>query len=549
MIEQGTLKDISTAELLLQGFTERLTGVLYLKREEILKEIYLREGKLVWAVSNSDVDMLENILVSENKVDAQTISLLKSESKNLVDLGKSLVEKGILSFEEFVSYSKNQLDKILTSVLKWSDGVYYFSKDVPAETYISLEIDLKEYIRNFILNQLDMGFIWTKIGSLQEELEQTRDETLIEKFDLSKEELELFDKFLGDLSIEMISLNFPGMAKEEILKTIYFFMTAGLLKEKSEHLHESPGESILLSDKDQKVSAELFNEDSISEDIEKINLDPPEIEKSEIPEEKFEIEEDDSPDLSFTSVETEVPEKKEVSLSDQLLDEIKKEDSKKKGKLINVILLLVMMLFIIAGLIFIILSPEDRARLIPGFGNEPESVEVSENEVKPTEVNEKKIITDSGDKETEKKVDAEKDLNNKNKPGKQIDKEKKNIKKEPIKIKKTMKEINPFSKLEQKKLSEAGTIWKNNILSQKYRFSILLEMDCMKDSVMNAYKQSGNSKKFLILNINRGNRQCYLVLFGIYKDKESAERSMNNVPQYFWKQTNPPKVLDLTPYL
>ncbi len=90
----------------------------------------------MWAVSNSDVDMLENILVSENKVDAQTISLLKSESKNMVDLGKSLVEKGILSFEEFVSYSKDQLDKILTSVLKWSDGVYYFSKDVPAETYI-----------------------------------------------------------------------------------------------------------------------------------------------------------------------------------------------------------------------------------------------------------------------------------------------------------------------------------------------------------------------------------------------------------------------------
>ena len=83
MIEQGTLKDITAAELLLQGFSENLTGVLYLKREEILKELYLREGKLVWANSNSDVDMLENVLVSENKVDAQTISLLKSESKNI----------------------------------------------------------------------------------------------------------------------------------------------------------------------------------------------------------------------------------------------------------------------------------------------------------------------------------------------------------------------------------------------------------------------------------------------------------------------------------
>ena len=120
MIEQGTLKDVSAAELLLKGFAEDLSGVLYLKREDILKELYLRNGNLVWAVSNSDVDMLENILVSENKVDAQTISLLKSESKNLVDLGKALVEKGILSFEEFVGYSKDQLDKILTQHMKSS---------------------------------------------------------------------------------------------------------------------------------------------------------------------------------------------------------------------------------------------------------------------------------------------------------------------------------------------------------------------------------------------------------------------------------------------
>ncbi len=33
MIEQGTLKDITATELLLQGFSENLTGVLYLKRE------------------------------------------------------------------------------------------------------------------------------------------------------------------------------------------------------------------------------------------------------------------------------------------------------------------------------------------------------------------------------------------------------------------------------------------------------------------------------------------------------------------------------------
>ena len=138
---------------------------------------------------------------------------------------------------------------------------------------------------------------------------------------------------------------------------------------------------------------------------------------------------------------------------------------------------------------------------------------------------------------------------NKNDPSEKVENKNKTIKKEPIKITKTKRDIDPFNKLRQNKLSEAGTIWKKKILSQNNRFSILLEMDCLKASVMNAYKQSGNSREFLILNIDRGGRQCYLVLFGVYKDKESADKSLNTVPKYFWNQSNPPKVLDLTQYL
>ncbi len=542
MIEQGTLKEISASELLLQGFAEELTGVLYLKREEILKELYLRQGKLVWAVSNSDVDMLENILVSENKLDAKNISLMKSESENLVDLGKSLVEKGILSFEEFVGYSKDQLDKILTSVLKWSDGVYYFSKDVPAETYISLEINLKDYIYNFIKNKLDMGFVWTRIGSLQEELEKTKNEDLIEKFDLSKEELELFDKFLGDLSIEMISLNFPGMAKEEILKTIYFFMTGGLLIEKSDSLHESQGESILISDKDEQSNSGLFNEDEINEEIEKINLDAPDDVESVIPSEIVEIDEKSDQDLVFTKEEDIIPEKKDISLSDQLLDEIKTEESKRKGKFINIILILILLLFIVAGFIFIVLSPEDRVRLIPGFGTDPEITEISEKKIGPEKKKSNLPVPDQ-------KIPDKKETSIKKEVRKDSLKKKEIVKKKPEAVKKIKPAADPFDKFNQGKLTESGILWKKKILSQNSRFSILLEMDCMKGSVMNAYKRSNNSKKFFILNINRGNRKCFLVLFGIYPDNNSAERSLNSVPKYFWKQENPPKVLDLSGYL
>ncbi len=540
MIGQGTLKDISAAELLLKGYAEELTGVLYLKRDEILKELYLKDGKFVWAVSNSDVDMIENILISENKVEAQTINLLKSESKNKADLGKSLVEKGILSFEEFVSYSKEQLDKILTSVLKWSDGVYYFSNDVREEAYISLEINLKEYIFSFIREKLDMGYVWTKIGSLQEELEQTKDQGLIEKFNLTKGELELFDKFTGDLSIEIISLNFPGMAKEDILKTIFFFITAGLLIEKSDDSYNTNNESVLISKNSTQTNDELVNEDIFNEEPDNINF-----EKNDDIKEFFSSEDDTSKkdmgydDLDFISEEEIIPEKKGIPLSEQLLDEMNREDSRKKGKLVNIILLLVLVLFVISGLIFVLLQPEDKSKSVSNVKSRSDIVEISEKNVKKK----KEIETDIKSKtELPSRV---KDI--------AVEKKSQPIKtnyKEVSKSRKGAKEsINPFDKFNRGNLKEAGEIWKNNILAHNKRFSILLEMDCMDISVRDAFIHTQKSEKFFILNISRNGRQCYLVLFGIFKDKQMAEKSLNSVPKYFWSQSNPPKVINLKEYL
>ncbi len=548
MIEQGTLKEISAAELLLKGFSEELTGVLYLKREEILKELYLKHGKIVWAVSNSDVDTIENILVSDNKVDAQTISLLKSESKNTIDLGKSLVEKGIITFEEFVEYSKGQLNKILLSVLKWGDGVYYFSKDVPAETYISLEVNLKDFVHSFIMNNLDMGFVWTRIGSLHEELQKTKNDELIKKFDLPKQELELLDKFSGDLSIEMISLNYPGMAKEDILKAIYFFISAGLLIEKSEHIPEPLGESVLVTEENNNKNINFPDSSSVNDDLDRIVFDDEEEPVGEytfgdVPEVREEV------PVNSPTGNGGISGGDEGSLTDQLLEEMKHEEGKKKSKLVNILLLLVLFSFVIAGLIFLLLSPEERSMLIPGLGNNSEKVE---------DVSEKKITANTvkSKDELKKPVNEEKVDKKENVPllssDKKVKPDKQKVKKEIPKrkdIKNTEGQVDPFKFFTSGNIIKAGNIWKKNVISQKKRFSILLELDCLKASVKNAFNKADNREKFFILNTERNGRNCFLVLFGLYSDKEDAEKSLRSVPSYFWKQENPPKSIDLTNYL
>jgi septal ring-binding cell division protein DamX len=96
----------------------------------------------------------------------------------------------------------------------------------------------------------------------------------------------------------------------------------------------------------------------------------------------------------------------------------------------------------------------------------------------------------------------------------------------------------------------AGESWRNEIVSQRVRFSILLEFDCLKESVRDAYGQLTDKEKFFLLNKNNRNGQnCWLVLWGRYDTADEAAQAMKFAPEYFLRQGNPPVVVELEPYL
>jgi len=75
-------------------------------------------------------------------------------------------------------------------------------------------------------------------------------------------------------------------------------------------------------------------------------------------------------------------------------------------------------------------------------------------------------------------------------------------------------------------------------------------MDCLKESVRNAYRQLESKEGFFLLNkTSRDGRGCYLVLWGKYRTADEAALGMRQVPDYFMKQSNPPTVIELEPYL
>jgi len=75
-------------------------------------------------------------------------------------------------------------------------------------------------------------------------------------------------------------------------------------------------------------------------------------------------------------------------------------------------------------------------------------------------------------------------------------------------------------------------------------------MDCLKASLRIAYGQMTDKENFFLLNkTSRDGRHCWLVLWGKYRTQDEAALGMKLVPEYFMKQSNPPSVIELEPYL
>ena len=81
-------------------------------------------------------------------------------------------------------------------------------------------------------------------------------------------------------------------------------------------------------------------------------------------------------------------------------------------------------------------------------------------------------------------------------------------------------------------------------------YSILLEVDCLLDSVKNAFIKGGFSKKLFIVKRKIKGRSCYAVFWGLYKNRSEAKKELNfYVPYFFKKQSPKPSVVLIKNYL
>lgn len=532
-------------KLLLAVFEQTLTGILYVKNEEVLKVLYFNRGKLIWAISNSEEDKLENILSVRDLVDPNILLKVKREAHVTESIGKLLVEKGLITLEELIDSSKIQLKRIIFSILKWKTGGFQFVKDAPPERLLSLDLSITNFIVDFILDEMDISDIWKEIGSLQVELIKNPDEEKINKYRLSEKQLALLNGFSGKDKLEAVLSRYSGGHRESLLKIIYFFLMSELLIKKEFELADS---SVFEED----ASFEYFH-------MEEQEPEPEEIEPvKSIP--KYSQSEEEPGSFMFSARENDQPVSYSSSADSLAPTEEEIFNEAKTKKIKTATWILVIFVLILGGIILLILplmlneNPIDRLKSAPDNGPAAQDI-ITIDERKPVveKTEDQKMVEPGGEtsgtpSETPSEISSVTPQEIIATPGEKpaaVDAEKKIPEEKP----KLPAGKSAMAYFQEGNMITAGDIWKQELLNAGIKYSILLELDCQKESVIGAFDRVEAKDGFFILNKPSQARTCFLVMWGKYQTREAAAAGLKLVPQYFWHQPNPPEVIDVTKYL
>jgi len=124
---QGNLKSLSFPDLLQLLTMGKKTGTLNITMGDKVKEIYFKEGHIIYANSSTSEDMLENILLKKAKITRDELKKAK-EVQQITGKGlpSTLVYLNLMRKEDVSEIVRAQVEEIVFSLFSWPEGDFSF---------------------------------------------------------------------------------------------------------------------------------------------------------------------------------------------------------------------------------------------------------------------------------------------------------------------------------------------------------------------------------------------------------------------------------------
>ena len=159
----GSLKHYSLSDILM-GFQKTLrTGLLDIRSGSIHKEIYIRNGNMIFATSNQDKDGLWNILLKYRIINkeqyAEAIEFRKKTGKSIAAV---LVALGYLKPKELKAVVELQAKSIIGSLFVIGDAAFEFKEgSVSLKDIVTLKLSVANLIYGEVKRTADVKLLET----------------------------------------------------------------------------------------------------------------------------------------------------------------------------------------------------------------------------------------------------------------------------------------------------------------------------------------------------------------------------------------------------
>lgn len=134
-------------------------GVLEAISDDVVKRIYLSDGQIVHATSSKPEDSLGAHLMRCGLVGGVQLRRVRRSRRGAAPLGPLLLEQGLMTASEIAEAQRDQIERIVWSLFRWSEGSVTFSigdsgtkkrEDLPDENIsIPIRYAIKEGARYY----------------------------------------------------------------------------------------------------------------------------------------------------------------------------------------------------------------------------------------------------------------------------------------------------------------------------------------------------------------------------------------------------------------
>ena len=244
----GRLKYYPLSDVFLDLQRNEKDGILEMENGSVSKKIYIKNGDMVFATSNTEGDHLGELLLKAGKISLdQYYRSVDVMEKTKQRHGAVLVGLGYLKPENLIWAVKHQVEEIILSLFRWEDGKFLFT-EVPVfpEEVITLKLSAANLIYRGIKRITNFTYIRNTMPPVDTVLYYSTDPiNLFQNISLDKTDKDILSLIDGKRNIQKI-LSISPSDNFQTMKTLCALLSTRIIEAKEkESGADEPYEEIM----------------------------------------------------------------------------------------------------------------------------------------------------------------------------------------------------------------------------------------------------------------------------------------------------------------